>query len=171
MRPLSAVPRLVKSVDRRALTTATNPVPGTKLRRGYRFERDKFELAGLTPMASETIAAPRVLECAVQLGAKVAAAINGLAENDDTVRRRIDILEARIQRVFLNESILMDGEPDQADPSADHELSAFLWVGVELHDATLAQIPEAQYRGPDILRARVVPPIGAANIGRVGVLS
>jgi flavin reductase (DIM6/NTAB) family NADH-FMN oxidoreductase RutF len=141
---------LVKSVDRLALTTGTNPVPETKLRRGYRFEHDKFALAGLTPIASETIAAPRVVECPVQLEAKVEA-VHGLAENDETMRGRIDILEVRIQRVFLDESILMDSEGDRIDPDKWRPLimsfQHFYGLGSKLHGSTLAQHPSGA-RGP-----------------------
>src|SRR5689334_8635584 len=51
---------MVAEVDRLARTTGTNPVPEGKVRRGYRYERDKFGVAGLTPVPSETVAAPRV---------------------------------------------------------------------------------------------------------------
>src|SRR5712692_681635 len=40
---------MVAAVDRLACTTGTHPVPEAKLRRGYRYERDKFGIAGLTP--------------------------------------------------------------------------------------------------------------------------
>src|SRR6476661_5048007 len=52
-------------VDRLALTTGSDPVPEVKLRRGYRYEPDKFGVSGFTPMASETVRAPRVRECPV----------------------------------------------------------------------------------------------------------
>src|SRR5271156_6099178 len=35
------------AVDRLALTTGTNPVPDGKRNRGYRFEKHKFDVAGL----------------------------------------------------------------------------------------------------------------------------
>jgi len=47
-------------VNRLALTTGSNPVPRGKLARGYRHVGDKFGIAGFTPMASATVAAPRV---------------------------------------------------------------------------------------------------------------
>jgi flavin reductase (DIM6/NTAB) family NADH-FMN oxidoreductase RutF len=53
---------LAAAVNRLALTTGTDPVPPGKLARGYRFEKDKFGISGLTPVRSETVAAPRVLE-------------------------------------------------------------------------------------------------------------
>ena len=62
---------LVAAVDRLARTTGSDPVPPGKLWRGYRHEKDKFELCGLTPARSDTVAAPRALECPVQMEAKL----------------------------------------------------------------------------------------------------
>jgi flavin reductase (DIM6/NTAB) family NADH-FMN oxidoreductase RutF len=59
----------VHAVNKLAKTTGTNPVPPDKIGRGFRYEKHKFEVAGLTPIASETVKAPRVLECPVQLEA------------------------------------------------------------------------------------------------------
>src|SRR5436305_9078604 len=69
----------VAAVDRLARTTGSNPVPEKKLRRGYRFERDKFGIAGLTPVESETVWPARVHECHVQLEASMES-IRDLAE-------------------------------------------------------------------------------------------
>jgi flavin reductase (DIM6/NTAB) family NADH-FMN oxidoreductase RutF len=38
---------MVAAVDRLARTTGSNPVPANKIKRGYRYEKDKFGLAGL----------------------------------------------------------------------------------------------------------------------------
>src|SRR5215469_11195749 len=62
---------LAANVDRLALTTGTDPVPPVKVQRGYRFEPDKFGIAGLTPVASEVVRPPRVAECPVNLEAVV----------------------------------------------------------------------------------------------------
>ena len=48
----------VGAVDRIALTTGSDVLPPHKVARGYRFEKDKFGTAGLTSVASETIAPP-----------------------------------------------------------------------------------------------------------------
>ena len=53
----------VAAVNRLARTTGSDPVPPAKTLRGYRFEPDKFGISGLTPVASETVAPARVLEC------------------------------------------------------------------------------------------------------------
>ena len=58
---------LVTHVDRLALTTGKNPVPERKRQWGYRYEPDKFGIAGFTAMESEAVAPPRVRECPVQM--------------------------------------------------------------------------------------------------------
>ena len=149
----------VAAVDLLARTTGSNPVPDGKVRKGYRFERDKFEIAGLTATPSETVSPPRVLECPVQLEATIEA-IHGVAEDDDVQRGRIKCIEARIQRVHLEEAILIDGEPNRIDPDKWRPLimsfQNFYGLGPQVHESTLAKIPESLYRGPDIERARAV---------------
>ena len=63
--------RQVDAVNRLSLTTGSDPVPEAKLIRGYQTEFHKFEKANLTPLAAETVAAPRASECPVQVEALV----------------------------------------------------------------------------------------------------
>src|SRR5262245_63731485 len=72
---------MVAGVNRLARTTGSDPVPEIKVPRGYRHVRDKFGLAGLTPIPSKAVAAPRVQECPVQLEARVES-VHTLAEHD-----------------------------------------------------------------------------------------
>src|SRR6201996_3398016 len=60
---------MAAAVDRIARTTGSDPVPHGKARRGYRFVGEKFATAGLTPIPSITVKAPRAAECPVQLEA------------------------------------------------------------------------------------------------------
>jgi flavin reductase (DIM6/NTAB) family NADH-FMN oxidoreductase RutF len=149
----------VAAVNLLARTTGSNPVPQGKVRRGYRYERDKFGISGLTAVPSLTVSSPRVLECPVQLEARIEA-IHGVAEDDDVQRGGIKCIEARIQRVHLEESILFKDDPNRIDPDKWRPLimsfQQFYGLGPQLHDSTLAQIPEAAYRGPDIARARSI---------------
>jgi flavin reductase (DIM6/NTAB) family NADH-FMN oxidoreductase RutF len=148
---------MVAAVDRLARTTGSNPVPEKKVRRGYRFERDKFEISGLTPIESETVWPPRVRECHVQLEATVEA-IHELAEDDPMLKGRTNCFEVRIQRVHVEESILLEGEPNRIDPDKWRPLimsfQKLYGLGPQVHESTLAQIPEAMYRSPDVDRAR-----------------
>lgn len=146
------------NVNRLALTTGSNPVPRGKLARGYRHVRDKFGVAGFTPVAAETVAAPRVLECPVQLEAVVETS-HGLAAGDEVLSGRLMAFEVRIQRVYLEQAILADGEPNRVDPDRWRPLimSFQKFYGLapgELHASVLARIPEAMYRSPDVDRAR-----------------
>ena len=63
-------PDLWEAVEQLAPLTGKNPVPEEKSAK-FRFEPDKFLAAGLTPLASESVRAPRVQECPVQLEARV----------------------------------------------------------------------------------------------------
>jgi flavin reductase (DIM6/NTAB) family NADH-FMN oxidoreductase RutF len=141
---------MVEAVNRLARTTGSDPVPEGKRRRGYRHERRKFTLAGLTPLPSETVAAPRVGECPVQLEARVES-VHPIAEHDERWRGRSVIIETRIDRVHLDESILMQDDPDRIDPDRWRPLimSFQQFYGLaphRLHESELAKIPEAMYR-------------------------
>jgi flavin reductase (DIM6/NTAB) family NADH-FMN oxidoreductase RutF len=147
----------VAAVNRLARTTGTNPVPPGKVARGYRYEPDKFAAAGLTPVASETVGAPRVRECPIQLEA-VVEGIHDIAAGDAALSGRTLAIEVRVQRAHVAETILMAGEPDRIDPDKWRPLimsfQQFYGLGPRLHDSTLGRIPEQLYRSPDVDRAR-----------------
>ena len=149
---------LAAAVNRLALTTGTDPVPAGKLARGYRYEKDKFGISGLTPVRSQTVGVPRVLECPVQLEA-VVEACHGVAENDDTLRGRVVTFEVRVQRVHVEQSILVEGAPNRIDPDKWRPLimsfQKFYGLGPEVHESRLGRIPEKLYRSPDVDRAKV----------------
>lgn len=147
----------VAAVNRLALTTGSDPVPEFKLSKGYRHEADKFGIAGLTPMASETVAPPRVRECPVQLEVSVATT-HRVGEDNPAQRGFILCIETRIQRVHVEESIMMIGEKNRIDPDKWRPLimsfQQFYGLGPQLQDSTLGTIPEAMYRSPDMELAR-----------------
>ena len=151
---------MVAAVNRLALTTGTNPVPPGKVARGYRYEKRKFEISGLTPVMSQTVAAPRVEECPVQIEA-VVEHVKDLAENDEKLRGRTKVFEMRVQRVHVAQEILMEGHVDRIDPDKWRPLimSFQRFYGLspnQIHESTLGQVPEALYRSPDVDRARQV---------------
>jgi flavin reductase (DIM6/NTAB) family NADH-FMN oxidoreductase RutF len=147
----------VEAVNRLARTTGSNPVPAGKQQKGYRHEEDKFGIAGLTPLAAETVAAPRVLECPVHLEA-VLAASHDLAVDNVAQRGKIVTFEMRITRIHLEESILMQGQQHKIDPDKWRPLimsfQEFYGLGNKVYPSTLAQIPEHLYRTADIELAR-----------------
>lgn len=141
---------MAAQVDRIARTTGSDPVPDGKVRRGYRFVRDKFASAGLTPVGSLVVKPPRALECPVQLEA-VLEDTNPIADNDPAWRGRSLALHVVIRKVHAATEILMDGEPDRIDPDKWRPLimSFQQFYGLApgmVHTSELAKIPEAAYR-------------------------
>ena len=150
---------LVGAVDSLARTTGSSPVPAGKIKRGYRHEKDKFAICGLTPRLGETVAAPRAIECPVQMEAKVAH-VHEMAQEDEVWRGNLTAIEVRITRVHAHPAIMMDGHANRIDPDKWRPLimsfQKFYGLGPQVHASTLAQIPEAMYRSPDVDRARQV---------------
>jgi flavin reductase (DIM6/NTAB) family NADH-FMN oxidoreductase RutF len=150
---------LAAAVDRLALTTGSDPVPPGKVKRGYFHVADKFGRAGLTPVPSETVAPPRVAECPVAMEA-VLEAVHPFADDDEAQRGGVVGLEVRVQRVFVHEDIRVPGTADRIDPDRWRPLimsfQRLYGLGPQVHESTLARIPERLYRGPDIERARAM---------------
>jgi len=64
-------PSLWKQVEKLAPYTGKDPVPDFKLRNGFRHEKDKYGIAGLTPVPSVSVTPARILECPIQIEARV----------------------------------------------------------------------------------------------------
>ena len=130
----------VQAVDRLALTTGKDPVPERKRSWGYRFERDKFGEAGLTPVASESVSAPRVLECPVQM--------EGVVHDHRPFGKNVHAIafEIHITRLHVDESLLIEGNANQR-PHIDPErwqpllmsFCRFFGMGGEVHPSRLAE--------------------------------
>jgi flavin reductase (DIM6/NTAB) family NADH-FMN oxidoreductase RutF len=137
------------TVDRLALTTASDPVPEPKQKRGYRHEAQKFERANLTPVPSEIVAPPRALECPIQLEARLTGS-HRIAEDNAAIRGNLIALEVEIVRVYADSSLLVPGEPDRIDPDKWRPLimsfQQFYGLTPRLQPSTLATIPESAYR-------------------------
>lgn len=146
----------VAAVNRLALTTGSHPVPAFKQRKGYIHVADKFGLAEMTPMPSQTVTPPRVQECPVQLEA-VVEDVHNFAANDPEQRGFVICIEVRIQRVHVDEKILLDGATDRIDPDKWRPLimsfQHFYGLGPQLQDSRLAAIPESMYRPPGFEQA------------------
>ena len=144
--------REVSAVNRLAKTTGSDPVPPHKAAMGYRHVRDKFRIAGLTPVASDCVSPPRALECPVHLEA-VVEGTHSLAASDPDRRGRLIGIEVRIVRVHVDDSIRMAGHSDRIDPRRWRPLimsfQQFFGLSDETaHYSTLGEIPESAYRPP-----------------------
>lgn len=143
---------LVGAVDRLARTTGSDPVPPGKMMRGYRHARDKFGLCGLTAMPGETVAAPRALECPVQIEAKVAR-VHEMAQDDAVWRGNLAAIEVRVTRIHGHSGIMMEGESNRVDPDKWRPLimsfqQFYELTPQKLQRSELGQIPEKMYKPP-----------------------
>jgi flavin reductase (DIM6/NTAB) family NADH-FMN oxidoreductase RutF len=151
----------VVAVDKLARLTGTFPVPEIKQKLGYVYQPNKFEVAGLTPIASQTVRAPRVLECPVQMEA-VLSAKHDMMNDDPNVAGFFAGYEVRITRVHVHPSILLDGHADRVDADKWKPLIMSFQKFYGLADSEalpsrLAKIDESIYRMPDVDRAREMP--------------
>lgn len=148
---------MADQVDRLALTTGSDPVPAYKEQRGFRHVGEKFVRAGLTPLASELVGPLRAREAPAQLEARIEA-VHALAAEDEAMSGKILTFEARILRVHLDTSIILDGDPNRIDPDKWRPLimsfQKFYGLGDQVRPSTLASIAEAVYRSPDVDKAR-----------------
>ncbi|MFD4992253.1 flavin reductase family protein [Cellulosimicrobium cellulans] len=139
----------VDAVDRLALTTGRDPVPERKASVGYRYEPDKFARAGLTPVASDTVAPPRAAQCPVAVEARLVHA-HPLGRDDAGRAGSLVAFEVRVTRVHVHESVRMPGTAHRVDPDRWRPLlmsfQRFYGLGPEAHPSRLATIDEDWYR-------------------------
>ena len=142
----------VDAVNRLAKTTGTCPVPDDKVQRGFRHEKHKFETAGLTPIASELVAPPRVLECPIQLEAILVA--ERPLDEGGPIEGFLTSFEMLVRRIHVDDAILMDGHVDRIDPDKWRPLifnfQQFYGLGSKVHGSRMSEIPETLYRTPDM---------------------
>lgn len=129
---------LVTHVDRLALTTGKNPVPEKKRQWGYRYEPDKFGLAGFTPAGSESVTPPCVRECPVQM--------EGIVHDFRSFGKNVsaNMFEIHIVKLHVDESLLIgDGSRPRIDPVRWRPLimsfCRFFGLGGEVHPSRLAE--------------------------------
>lgn len=113
-------------------------MPDRKQQWGYRYEPQKFELAGLTAIASETVASPRVLECPVQMEGRVHE-YHAFGKNVNAYA-----FEVHIERLHVEEELLTNTGPrPHIDPTRWEPLMMsfcrFFSLGGEVHPSRLAE--------------------------------
>ena len=131
---------IVSNVDRLAMTTGRDPVPEKKVSWGYRYEADKFGLSRLTPVSSEVVTPPRVLECPIQMEA-VVHNVRPFGKNVSA-----NAFEVHIAKLHVEESLLIGGNHSMRphiDPVRWRPLimsfCRFFGLGGEVHPSRLAE--------------------------------
>jgi flavin reductase (DIM6/NTAB) family NADH-FMN oxidoreductase RutF len=97
---------LWREVESMARATGRPEVPPGKAAIGYEYVADKFALAGLSQIASETVAPPRIAECPLQFEAEL---IEARASNGTDGRPAMYIAETRVKRVHAHADIVIPG--------------------------------------------------------------
>ena len=99
-----------KNVEKLAPLTGKDPVPEEKSR-VFRYEPHKFSTSGLTPIASENVTPPRVLECQLQMECSVSN-IYDMRNNGSAFAA---IVEVNVIAVYAHKNIILD--ESHANPS------------------------------------------------------
>ena len=139
---------LVGAVDRLACLTGSSQMPDHKIKMGYRYEPNKFGVAGLTPVASDLVNAPRAKECPVQLEA-VVENIRPFGENDSDRPFPAVAVEMRVVRVHVHESLVVKGNTNRVDPDKWRPLITsfrqYFGLGSALHPSKFSEFPEETF--------------------------
>ena len=129
---------LVTHVDRLALTTGKKPVPEKKLQWGYRYEPDKFGVAGFTSVESVSVAPPRVRQCPVQM--------EGIVHDFRPFGKNVsaNVFEVHIVKLHVDEKLLVcDGPRPHIDPARWRPLimsfCRFFGLAGEVYPSRLAE--------------------------------
>jgi flavin reductase (DIM6/NTAB) family NADH-FMN oxidoreductase RutF len=135
-------------VDRIAMTTGKAEISPYRLEQGYRYEPDKFGLAGLTEQESELVRPSRVAECPIQLECRLNA-----AHPIDREGMHVTAFEVDVLRSHVEESLVIPGthyvDPDAWDPLI-MKFCEFYGGGENLRPSRLA----VGWKMPHSVRAR-----------------
>jgi flavin reductase (DIM6/NTAB) family NADH-FMN oxidoreductase RutF len=101
-------PELWRRVEAIARATGRPDVPPAKAAIGYEHVADKFSLGGFTPIASETIAPPRIAECPLQFETEVVEATPATSTAKSGLSAFF-IVETRVKRVHAHRDIVVPG--------------------------------------------------------------
>jgi flavin reductase (DIM6/NTAB) family NADH-FMN oxidoreductase RutF len=141
---------MVEYVDRIAMTTARKVISPYRIEQGYRTERDKFGLAGLTEQPSELVSPPRILECPIQMECRLTVAHPVGGENS------LSAFEVEVLRTHVEDRLVIPGthyiDPEAWDPLI-MKFCEFFGGGQPVHTSRLA----TGWKMPHTLRNLSVP--------------
>ncbi|MBK0392690.1 flavin reductase family protein [Ramlibacter algicola] len=100
-----------EALERIAPTTGAREVPAHKAAMGYRFERDKFALAGWSEVPSSKVRPPRIAQCPIQLECRLLQS-HAAKPTDADPEPGFRIFEVEVVQAHAHEKILW--------PATDH---------------------------------------------------
>ncbi|KAK6437947.1 hypothetical protein LTR95_005851 [Oleoguttula sp. CCFEE 5521] len=133
----------VAVVNALARTTGTTVIPDFKVALGYRYTKDKFAAAGLTPQKSELIAPPRIQECPVQMEGELEGVHEMMSDLPGEAKGFIMACEALRLPEYANRI-----DPDAWKPMIMSFQHMYGLKSGRLAESKLAHIEEELYRLP-----------------------
>ncbi|OAX84670.1 hypothetical protein ACJ72_00962 [Emergomyces africanus] len=139
-------------VNALARTTGENPTSAWKTSVGYRFIKDKFTHAKLTPQMSELVVPCRIQECPVQMEAELVE-VNEMMKDLPDRKGSMFSMELKILRVHVEDRLRLAGYENRIDSEKWQPIimcfSEFYGMGrTKLVPSRLAEIDEEAYRSP-----------------------
>jgi flavin reductase (DIM6/NTAB) family NADH-FMN oxidoreductase RutF len=141
---------MAKNINALARTTGTNPVPEWKAGSGYRYVKDKWACADLTPQDSDLVRPLRIQECPVQMEAKLVGTY-GLMDDISEHKGAMLGIEVKILRVHVEDELRLAGhtnriDPDKWSPAIMSFQELYGLKSEKLVASELAKIDEERYR-------------------------
>lgn len=147
---VDAVNALAKTTGTEAVSTASAGEGYLYFKRmnGYKYVRDKFGHAGLTPLASQLIRPTRVAESPVQMEGELKSVHEMMQDVDGS---SLLALEVKVLRTHIHGNIRMEGHANRIDPDKWRPLimsfQEFYGLGPrKASHSVLAEIQEEAYR-------------------------
>lgn len=136
-----------------ALTTGKHPVPEYKAEMGYRYVKDKFGVAGLTPIESECVKAVGVKECEVQMEVELVG-VHEMMKGFPGLEGGAVALEVRILRTHVDDGLKLEGFANRVDskkwkPMVMSFQNLYGLASESVVDSKLAKVDEEAYRGSE----------------------
>ncbi|KAK4551261.1 hypothetical protein LTR86_011266, partial [Recurvomyces mirabilis] len=107
---------MIAPVNALARTTGTPIVPDIKISLGYRYEKDKFAVAGLTPQDSDLVTPPRIRECPAQMEAEMAGVHEMMSSLPGEAKGFTLAIEVRILRTHVVDALRLHGHSNRINP-------------------------------------------------------
>ncbi|ETN44273.1 uncharacterized protein HMPREF1541_10453 [Cyphellophora europaea CBS 101466] len=145
---------MIKQVNALARTTGSDPVPDVKVILGYRHDKDKFQTAGLTPVASQSVRPARIQECPVHMEAEYMGHYEMMNNLSGEAKGFTYAIEVKVTQTHVDDKIKLADHVNRIDPDAWRPMIMSFQHLYGLRNgprerSTLANIEEELYRLPD----------------------
>ena len=145
---------MITQVNALTRTTGTLVGPQVKIALGYRYVKDKFGTATLTPEESGIVTPPRIKECPVQMEAEMAGEYEMMSSLTGDAKGFTLAIEVCVLRTYVLDELRLAGHSNYIDPDVWRPMIMSFQQLYGLKDerrgkSTLANIEEELYRLPE----------------------